>query len=193
MEKPPQPAIPTPTAQDPQEPARWLGALLDQHGAALALYAAQWTNAADDCVQEALVELAGQAPRPNNPRAWLYVKVKHLALTAARSSRRRVNHEQNAWRDRLGGRITQTDSSTQRELVDALSQVSMEHREIVVLKTWGNFTFAEIAELCGESSSSVHRKYNAALEQLRKLWTQTRTNNPSKLNSISERTVPCQM
>src|SRR6188474_3382553 len=41
-----------------------LGRLLDEQGGALALYAAQWTDAADDCVQEALIELAGQREEP---------------------------------------------------------------------------------------------------------------------------------
>jgi len=47
--------------------AELLGRLLDEHGPALALYASQWTDAADDCVQEALIELAGTrvaAPSP---------------------------------------------------------------------------------------------------------------------------------
>ena len=64
--------------------AELLGQLLDELGPALALYAAQWTDAADDCVQEALVELAGQTTVPDNVRAWLYRVVKHRALNAAR-------------------------------------------------------------------------------------------------------------
>ena len=68
---------------------RQLAELLDRHAAALALYAAQWTSAADDCVQEALVELARQASGPDNPVAWLYRVVRNRALNAARSARRR--------------------------------------------------------------------------------------------------------
>ncbi len=49
--------------------AELLAALLDEHGPALALYAAQWTDAPEDCVQEALVELARLpiAPRTQSP------------------------------------------------------------------------------------------------------------------------------
>ena len=57
--------------------AELLGRLFDEHGGALALYAAQWTDSADDCVQEALVELARQPGAPENLRAWLYRVVKH--------------------------------------------------------------------------------------------------------------------
>ena len=40
-------------AADPE----FLGRLLSEQGGALALYAAQWTDAAEDCVQEALVDM----------------------------------------------------------------------------------------------------------------------------------------
>ena len=49
--------------------AELLGRLLDEHGAALALYASQWTDAADDCVQEALVELARQRRSAGHTRS----------------------------------------------------------------------------------------------------------------------------
>ncbi len=64
--------------------AEQLGRLLDEHGAALALYASQWTDSADDCVQEALVELARQRQAPDHIVAWLYRVVKNRALNAAR-------------------------------------------------------------------------------------------------------------
>src|SRR6185503_17221915 len=67
--------------------AELLGRLLDEHGPALALYATQWTDAADDCVQESLVELARQAKPPEHAVAWLYRVVKNRALNAARGER----------------------------------------------------------------------------------------------------------
>src|SRR3954452_131567 len=81
--------------------AEQLGRLLDEHGPALALYAAQWTDAADDCVQEALVELARQPQSPDHVVAWLYRVVKHRALNAARGARRRRERESRAFADRF--------------------------------------------------------------------------------------------
>ena len=43
--------------------------LICDHGAALELYAAQWTTMPEDCVQEAFVKLAGQVPPPDQPVA----------------------------------------------------------------------------------------------------------------------------
>ena len=78
----------------PPSDAAFIAEMLNRHGAALELYAAQWTNAAGDCVQEALVELAGLAVKPENPKAWLYRVVRNRALNTARSARRRAGHEQ---------------------------------------------------------------------------------------------------
>lgn len=152
---------------DADSRSRWLAALLDQHGAALALYASQWSLAADDCVQEALVELAGQFSPPDNPVAWLYSVVKRRALNAARSEQRRSKYEQNAWQHRLTGAANDSD---RRELLDAVATLPDEQREIVLLKVWGGLTFVEVANVTAESSSTVHRRYHDAINQLRKLW-----------------------
>jgi RNA polymerase sigma factor (sigma-70 family) len=157
----------------PTADAELLGRLLDEQGPALALYAAQWTPAADDCVQEALIELARQSPLPENPVAWLYRVVKHRALNAARGERRRLNHEQNSWRGRLIARknlASRTNNENHLELIDALSQLTDDVQEVVVLKTWGGLTFTEIAQVTGESSSTAHRRYDQALTHLRKIW-----------------------
>ena len=42
---------------------------------------AQWTEAADDCVQEALIELARQPRVPENVVAWLYRVVRNRAVS----------------------------------------------------------------------------------------------------------------
>ena len=65
--------------------ATLIAEMLDRHGPALAFYARQWTSTADDCVQEALVELARQPATPDNPAAWLYRVVRNRALNAARA------------------------------------------------------------------------------------------------------------
>jgi RNA polymerase sigma-70 factor (ECF subfamily) len=62
-------------------------------GAALALYAAQWTGSPDDCVQEAFVELAQQRTVPGYVVGWLYRVVKNRALNVARGARRRRERE----------------------------------------------------------------------------------------------------
>jgi len=152
-----------------------LGRLLDEHGGALALYAAQWTENADDCVQEALIELAGQKHLPAIPVAWLYRVVRNRAISQYRSTKRRERREQLALRlrpkkatDRASEALSGPDSE---QLADALAALGDEIREVVVARTWGELNFEQIAELAGCSTSTAHRRYEAGLAALRERLT----------------------
>src|SRR5262245_6877163 len=75
-----------------------LARLVDEHAAALVLYARQWCAAPEDVVQEAFVKLAAQRRPPDNVAGWLYRVVRNGALSAARAGRRRRRHESAAAR-----------------------------------------------------------------------------------------------
>src|SRR5436190_12102211 len=70
-----------------------LARLVDDHAAALTLYARQWCAAPEDVVQEAFIKLAAQRTPPDQPAAWLYRVVRNGALTAARAAKRRRRYE----------------------------------------------------------------------------------------------------
>src|SRR5215468_6916242 len=70
-----------------------LGRLIDQHAAALVLYARQWCAAPEDVVQEAFLKLARQRLPPAETVPWLYRVVRNGALSSARAARRRNRHE----------------------------------------------------------------------------------------------------
>ena len=166
-----------------------LGRLLDEQGGALALYAAQWTDSPDDCVQEALIELARQRPVPDSPVAWLFRVVRNRAISRARAARRRERHESLAGelrlREREGvGSLWPADtfpdgkshsakdsrplySAEPHEVAGALESLDREQREVIVARTWGGLGFEQIAELVGCSTSTAHRRYIAGLAALR--------------------------
>jgi RNA polymerase sigma-70 factor (ECF subfamily) len=144
-----------------------LGRLLDEHGPALALYAAQWTASADDCVQEALIELAGLPQAPASPVAWLYRVVRNRAISQWRSSRRREKHEQLAQRLRWDWEGEAPTEPTPAELAAAVAALPDELREVIVVRTWGGLNFEQIAELVGCSTSTAHRRYETGLAALR--------------------------
>lgn len=144
-----------------------IGELFDRHAAALALYARQWTPAADDCVQEAFIELARQTAAPDNPAAWLYRVVRNRSLNAARAARRRTTHEQQVATGER--RFSDAGPTAHLELSDLLNQLDANSREIVVLRIWGQLSWEEIAALAGGSKSTAQRNYVQALQQLRKL------------------------
>ena len=147
-----------------------LGRLLDEHGPALALYAAQWTDAADDCVQEALVELARQAAVPEHVVAWLYRVVKHRALNAARSAmRRRKREAETSERRSHATAFAGADPVKALIVAEALERLDADHREVVVMRVWGGLSYEEVAAATGTSTSTAHRRYQEALAQLRQI------------------------
>jgi RNA polymerase sigma-70 factor (ECF subfamily) len=143
--------------------------LLDGHAAALALYAAQWTSAADDVVQEAFVRLIGADPAPDRPVPWLYKVVRNLALDERRADARRRRREAT-----VAERIDDGEAAgfAAVEVADALERLDGETREVVVAHLWGGLTFAEVAELTAISPSAAHRRYQAGLAALRTMLDQ---------------------
>ncbi len=148
-------------------PPERLGQLLDQHAAALELYARQWCARPEDVVQDAFVELSQQPQLPERPQAWLFRVVRNGALTERRSSSRRRHYESLAaeenWFEQsfdlpLDGAAATT----------ALRDLPDEQRETILAHLWGGLTFTEIGEMTGASSSTAHRRYAEGLEQLRK-------------------------
>ena len=74
--------------------------LLESHGAALVLYARQWTNShadAEDAVQEGFVRFwkaGGVKDKGADALPYLFLSVKHSALDGIRSGNRRVLREE---------------------------------------------------------------------------------------------------
>lgn len=147
-----------------------LASLLDEHGGALELFAAQWSDAPEDCVQEAFVELARQREAPRNTTAWLYRVVRNRAIARARAAERRRRHERfaaslaPAWSS-----PTDEPTITAAELAEALDNLDESLREVVVARTWGGLSFEQIGEVVGASTSAAHRRYEAGLAELRRL------------------------
>src|SRR5947209_3302964 len=73
-----------------------LGQLVDEHAAALELYARQWCAAPDDVVQEAFLKLVTQSHTPRKVIPWLFRVVRNQAISVARSAQRRRKHETRA-------------------------------------------------------------------------------------------------
>lgn len=147
--------------------AQQLKELLEQHSAALVLYARSCCSQPEDAVQEAIVELLRQDNLPDCPLSWLYQAVRWRGKNLNRSESRRTNHhqraaEQTAWFVTSEAKLP-FDSA---ELQAALAVLGELDREIVIAKVWGDRTFAEISEITEMSLSSVHRRYHQAIKLL---------------------------
>jgi RNA polymerase sigma-70 factor (ECF subfamily) len=143
-----------------------LGRLLDEHAAALVLYARQWCAAPDDVVQEAFIKLA--AHDPNEPVPWLYKVVRNAARSAGRSARRRLHYEKEAASRASVWFVPAVAARLDQEAATAaLRELPDELREIIIAHLWGGLTFEQIGEVTAISSSTAHRWYLAGLSALR--------------------------
>jgi RNA polymerase sigma-70 factor (ECF subfamily) len=149
-----------------------LGRLIDQHAAALELYARQWCEAAEDVVQEAFLKLARQPRPPESPAAWLFRAVRNGAINAAVAARRRRRHESEAATGGRGWFHASVDESVSHPIdpdvaQDELQHLPLDQREVIVAHLWGGLTFEQIGKISGTSSSGAHRLYAAGLSALR--------------------------
>jgi RNA polymerase sigma factor (sigma-70 family) len=144
-----------------------LGRLVDEHAAALVLYARQWCAAPEDVVQEAFVKLAAQRLPPDSAAAWLYRVVRNGALSAARAARRRRRHESAAARAPAWFLPSEAAGLDAEAAAAALQALPPELREPLVAHLWGGLTFEQVGALTGVSSSTAHRRYLSALSALR--------------------------
>lgn len=141
--------------------------IFEERGAALVLYARQWTTNPEDALQEAMIDLANQTPPPNDPIAWLFRVVRNKAINAARAEARRSKHQALAAELREDWFVAPPDMELDRqELQSALAELPSLEREIVVARIWGEMSFEQISNLVDRPISTLFRHYQSALATL---------------------------
>jgi RNA polymerase sigma-70 factor (ECF subfamily) len=134
------------------------------------LYARQWvgSSTADDVIQEVFVGLLASASQPAEPRTWLYRCVRNAAISASRSTRRRGKREQSIAADAPVWFVPRPEDRIDAAAAqEAMSQLPSDQREIVTLRIWSGLTLAEIREVTGLPTSTIHDQFRAALATLR--------------------------
>lgn len=139
------------------------------------LYARQHARCeadAHDLVQEAVVESWGRQPNgAPPPLALVFATIRRRAIDLARSEDRRNDRELRVAED---ANYVWFDSGVEdrerdRLLQRAMNNISDVYREVVILKVWGELTFAEIAEALDIPANTAASRYRYGLEELRKL------------------------
>jgi RNA polymerase sigma factor (sigma-70 family) len=160
-----------------------LSRLLDEHSAALVLYAQQWSFSPEDVVQEAFIQLMRQEPLPQNVVGWLYRVVRNGAISQSRSQGRRSHHEAAASGERQAWfKPMDDDPLDGAAAVVALEALPIDEREVIVLRLWSGMSFDEIGELIGKSTSTAHRRYECGLAALRENWSKPCPNPKTRTN-----------
>lgn len=146
--------------------AQQLTELIEQHAGSLRLWIRSRCASEEDVVQEAFCRLATQEPSPDNPVAWLYRVCRNLAEKQRISDgrRRRREHE---WAQ---AKLATSDCADPSYLTEALAVVEgleQELREVLVARLWGRLSLEEVGKLCGISTATAFRRYEASLQAVR--------------------------
>ena len=161
----------------PSHPTSDWRTYFDQFGPRLVLFARQWlpdVSDAEDVVQEAFVRFWRKYESPREEHAGLlFAAVRSVALDLIRRETRRRRRETVASEN---GFCTsgQAEASPFFEGADlavegALNQLPAEQREVLVLKIWGELTFAQIGTALEISPNTASSRYRYSLGALRKL------------------------
>ncbi len=182
-------------ASDSPEKSYVWDAWLQENGPRLLLFARQQTRNiedAKDVLQDALVKLARKIEEgvfDGGQDAWkpyLYTTIRRLSIDLGRKNDRRSKREDKSEADRRGESGGATDpwfdssgtSDETRELLEKnLQQLPDKFSEVIVMKIWGENTFAEIGEILGVSLNTVASRYRYGLERLRKNLESARRSN----------------
>lgn len=122
---------------------------------------------AEDILQDTLVEIYQDARfyRPRtNPRAWVLTVTRHTALDAVRKRTRHAT----APLDTAEALPTPPDAHEELSaLWDLLAVLSLEERELVVLRLYHGLSHGEIAETLRISTAAAQKRYRRAIDKLR--------------------------
>ncbi len=159
---------------------------LQEHGPKFLLFARQQSRChedAKDLFQDALVKLVEKVRSGEfigGQDAWqpyLYTTIRRLAIDMSRSVDRRKRREDHVVADaaEVGYDSAHpwfegdsSDDETRAQLEDRLKELSPKFAEVIIMKIWGDKTFAEIGEVLGISQNTAASRYRYGLEALQK-------------------------
>ena len=123
---------------------------------------------AEDVLQDTYLRIYSSADSyksKGNPMAWILTITKNLSLMKLRERRRFQDLEEHEWES-----VTAADSGSEdRQLLQAaMSILSPEERQIILLHALSGMKHREIASLLDLALPTVLSKYHRALKKLRK-------------------------
>lgn len=142
--------------------------LYRQYGAALVLFATGITGergCGQDAVHQVFLKLLEQGDLGDieDPKAFLYVSVRNAALNVLKIRQRDVPLEEgSAWLE-----PPDRDFAAELNLRRVLMALPADQREVVILHTWGELTFAQIASVLEISANTAASRHRYALERIR--------------------------
>ncbi len=156
--------------------------LIQQHSQsafAMALRMLQCREDAYDVIQEACCSLLKQPQLPSDSaqfRMLLFKVVRNKVIDRVRSQKLRQSdplNEDTVADAQVGDPLQLLESEQIREKLEwALTQLSLQHRDIILLKDWQGFSYAEIGSILEIESGTVMSRLHRARMALRQLMMQ---------------------
>lgn len=159
---------------------------LSEHGSRMLLFARSQTRNtqdAEDVLQDSLVKLARMVDEGSFEggreqwRPFLYTTIRRRAIDLGRKSDRRSTREKKSEEQRLVETGSVSDpwfesgndhGESSAQLEEGLRKLPEKFSEVIVMKIWGEQTFAQIADSLDISLSTVASRYRYGLERMRK-------------------------
>ena len=164
-----------------QRPGNWT-AWLDEHGAALVLFARQWTHCqaeAEDVVQDAFVRFWRKGSGARGGPAYLYACVRSVARDHHRSAARRRRRERVSYDHAASESFFELEDAPARQerqaaVEAALAALPAEQREVIVMKIWGELTFRDIGAVLSIPMNTAASRHRYGMDTLRRLLNEER-------------------
>lgn len=162
------------------------GAIVDEHAGALIMLARQWTDChsdAEDVVHDAFLRCWQRRESVREPIAYLYAAVRKTAMKWQRGETRRQRREQSVAAETpllescSDPAMAAEQNERRAEIEVALLDLPREQREVLVMKIWGELTFAAIGEALSVSPNTAAGRYRYALNTLRDKLSEDRTSS----------------
>lgn len=171
--------------ESPPAPSEWRE-WLETCGPKLLLFARQQTRSqedAEDVFQDAIVKLVGKIQKNEfvgGQEAWqpyLYTTIRRLAIDLSRRNDRRKRREDYVGTDEGDANAESfhpwfesesSDDETRGQLEEKLKELPEKFSEVIIMKVWGERTFAEIGEILDISQNTAASRYRYGLEALKK-------------------------
>ncbi len=159
---------------------------LESHGPKMLLFARNQSRSfedAKDIFQDALVKLVEKVNSGEfvgGQEAWqpyLYTTIRRLAIDLSRRDDRRRKREDNVSKDAESDQYEDfhpwfendnSDDETRSQLENSIKELPTKFSEVILMKIWGERTFAEIGETLGISQNTAASRYRYGLEALKK-------------------------
>ena len=153
--------------ESPANEPSWCERLYEEKAAGLILYGRALGLShceAEDVLSETFAALLRRSGPPEQPQHYAVRSFRNQALNYRRGLWRRLTRELES---RRWFEPASVPDGNEQAAVRCLTALPPEQREVIVLKIWHQYTFAEIADLLELSPNTVAGRYRYGLQKIK--------------------------